>query len=159
MAAYKARQLAILRDAIAAGRDAMRAADSRDPRVFARAFIDADGVQIPGRRDAPEAADLARRLLECLDSGQRRVDDPDLQREIDRAHREVDWVAAQHDDSIVGFYLQLPAGAMESPTAEAMGHESHGLGPGVYRKADIVVLQPELDGARFTPVTEHEVEW
>lgn len=159
MAAYRARQLAVIRDAIAAGREALRAAASPDARVFAAAYIAAGGVQIPGEPEADAATELARRLEASLEAGVRRVDDPHLQREIDRAHREVAWVAAQSDDSIVGFHLALPASAMDSPTAEALSHQDHGLGPGVFRKGDIVVLQPDCDGARFTPVTEHEVEW
>jgi hypothetical protein len=157
---YRARQIAVIRDAVAAGRDALRASDDPSPLLFARAFIAAGGVQIPGQPDADDARDaLAERLLRALATDQRRVaGDRDLQRELDRAHAETAWVRAQADDLVVGFRLELPPAAMEGPTAEALSHDNHGLGPGIVRKADIVVLQPDCDGARFYPVTEHEIE-
>lgn len=158
--AYRARQIATLRDAIAAGRDALRADIEPTPLTFARAFVDAGGAQIPGEPGAESARQaLAGRLLRELAAGRRRAHgDPDLQRELDRAWNETAWVAAQADDAIVGFRLELPPAALEGPTAEALSHENHGLGPGIYRKADIVVLQPDCDGARFYPVTEHDIE-
>jgi len=159
MAVYKARQLATIREAIAAGRQALRDAASRDPQVFAQAYIAADGVQIPGQPRSEQAAELADQLRHCLASGTRRVTDPDLQREINRVHQEVQWLDAQYDDSVVGFLLQLPEAALESPTVEALSHQMEGLGPGIFRKADIVVLQPDCDGATFQPLTEHDLEW
>lgn len=159
MAVYKARQVATIRDAIAAGREALRQAESRDPRVFAEAYIAANGVQIPGEPRSERAADLARQLRDSLDRGRRRVQDSDLRREIERVHQEVQWLDAQYDDSIVGFLLELPESAKESPTVEALSHQMEGLGPGVFRKADIIVLQPDCDGARFSPLTEHDLEW
>ena len=159
MAVYKARQVATIREAIAAGRDALRQNGSRDPGDFAEAYIAAHGVQVPGEPKSDRAAELAEQLRDCLARGIRRVDDRDLQREINRVHQEVQWLDAQYDDSIVGFFLELPEAALDSPTAEALSHQMEGLGPGVFRKADIIVLQPDCDGARFTPVTEHDLEW
>lgn len=159
MAVYKARQLATIREAIAAGRDALREQGSRDPQVFAEAYIAADGVQIPGEPKSERRSELAEQLRDCLAKGRTRVSDPDLQREIDRVHQEVQWLDAQYDDSVIGFLIELPESAKESPTVEALSHQMEGLGPGVFRKADIVVLQPDCDGARFTPLTEHDLEW
>lgn len=159
MAVYKARQLATIREAIAAGRDALREQGSRDPQVFAKAYIAADGVQIPGEPKSERRSELAEQLRDCLAKGHGRVSDPDLQREIDRVHQEVQWLDAQYDDSVIGFLIELPESAKESPTVEALSHQMEGLGPGVFRKADIVVLQPDCDGARFTPLTEHDLEW
>ncbi len=158
--AYRARQIALLRDAVAAGRDALRACAEPSPLVFARGFVNAGGAQIPGAPNDDTARQaLGERLLRALAAGSRRAGgDPDLQRELDRAHNETAWVAAQADEFIVGFRLELPPTALEGATAEALSHENHGLGPGIYRKADILVLQPDCDGARFHPVTEHDVE-
>jgi hypothetical protein len=159
MANFKARQLAAIRDAVAAGRDAMREAGRFEPGVFARAFVAAGGVHIPGRRDEAAEQALAARLLDALNSGEySHPADRDLQREVDRARNEAKWTAAQADDKVVGFFLMLPESAHDSPVAEAVSHDSHGLGPGIYRKGDIVVLQPECDGARFVPVLEDEIE-
>ncbi len=158
MAVYKARQLATIREAVAAGREALRKQASRDPQVFAQAYIAADGVQIPGQPRSEQAPGLARRLQDCLTNGVRHVDESDLQREIDRVHQEVQWLDAQYDDSVVGLLLELPEAAKDSPTVEALSHQMEGLGPGVFRKADIIVLQPDCDGASFTPLTEHDLE-
>jgi len=157
---YRARQLATIREAVAAGRDALRRAGSQDPRVFARAFVEAGGVQIPGDPgDTAAAAELAEALLRSLERGEHsHPASPHLQRELDRALREVRWTAAQTDDKIVGFYMQVPERLMDDPGVEAMSHENQGLGPGVFRKADILVLQPQFDGVRFIPVLEDEIE-
>lgn len=160
MAVYRARQIAAIRAAITAARLVLQQSGSEEPLVFARAFVARSGVQVPGSPDdAGAARELGERLLQALASGAyHHPDDPDLQREIERARNETAWVAAMRDDKVVGFYLQLPAQALQSPTVEALSHENRGLGPGVLRKGDIVVLQPECDGARFIPVLEDEIE-
>ncbi|MCO6439896.1 MAG: hypothetical protein J5I81_02160 [Nitrococcus mobilis] len=160
MVGYRARQLAAIRDAVAAAREALRRNGTDDPLVFAKVFVAQDGIQVPGHPDDGTAMRaLGEQLLRALASGRcYRPEDPDLQREIDRVHNEVQWVAAQRDDKIVGFFLQLPAQAKRSPAMDALGHHNSGLGPGVFCKGDIVVLQPECDGARFIAVFEDEIE-
>lgn len=158
MAVFRARQVARIREAVAAGRDAVRRAGRFEPALFARAYVGAGGTQVPGA--PPEAGEaLGEQLLRALAEGRREAADaPDLDRELRRVFTEVRWAEAQADDHVVGFLLQLPPGAEASPTAEALAHQSQGLGPGVFRKGEIVVLQPECDGARFLPVTDHDVE-
>lgn len=159
MAVFRARQVARIRDAVVVGRQAVRAAAHADPCVFARAFVQAQGVQVPGDPSPEAAAALAQRLLSALANGVRQApNDPDLQREIQRAHAEAQWALSLDDDRVVGFLLDLPAAALENPTVEALAHQSQGLGPGVFRKADVLVLQPECDGARFIAVSEHDIE-
>ena len=159
MAVFRARQVARIRDAVAAGRRAVRAAGVEDPRVFARAFVAAGGAQVPGDPSEQASAQLGERLLAALARGDSPcAADPDLSREISRAVTETRWAMALDDDRVVGFLLDLPAAALENPTVEALAHQSQGLGPGVFRKGDILVLQPECDGARFLPVSVHDIE-
>jgi hypothetical protein len=159
VAAFRARQVACIRDAIAAGRRAVRAHGHADPVVFARAFVEAGGAQVPGDRQGDASRALGERLLAALARGQRPpADDADLAREMQRADNESRWAMALDDEHVVGFLMDLPETALEQPTVEALAHQSQGLGPGVFRKADILVLQPECDGARFIPVTEHDIE-
>ncbi len=159
MAVFRARQVAIIRSAIAAGRAAVRASAEDDVRVFARAFVDAGGAQVPGDPSEHASAALGERLLSALSAAQTQAPhDPDLQRELDRVHAEAQWARRLDDDHVVGFLLVLPPAALEQPTVEALAHQSQGLGPGVFRKADILVLQPDCDGVRFVPVTDHDIE-
>ena len=159
MAAFRARQVARIRDAVAAGRQAVREVGEADPVVFARAFVAAGGAQVPGDRQGEAGEALGVRLLEAVARGRGAApEDPDLDRELRRASTEARWAMALEDDRIVGFLLDLPESALETPTVEALAHQSQGLGPGVFRKAEILVLQPECDGARFIPVTEHDIE-
>ncbi len=160
MVGYRARQLAAIRDAVAAAREVLRDNGTDDPLVFAEVFVAEGGIQVPGCPDDEAAMHtLGEQLLWALASGRcYHSEDPDLQREIDRVYNEVQWVAAQRDDKIVGFFLQLPASVKRSPAMEALGHSNNGLGPGVFRKGDIVVLQPECDGVRFIAVLEDEIE-
>ncbi len=159
MAVYRARQVARIRDAVSAGREAVRAAGSADALIFARAFVAAGGAQVPGDTSEAAAQALGERLLAALAAGaQAAPGDADLARELQRAHTEAEWAIALDDDRIVGFLLELPAAALETPTVEALAHQSQGLGPGVVRKADVIVLQPDCDGARFIALSEHDIE-
>ncbi|TVO61063.1 hypothetical protein FPL09_02590 [Spiribacter vilamensis] len=159
MAVFRARQVARIRDAVAAGRQAVRQSARPDRLTFARAFVDAGGAQVPGDRSGDASGALGERLLTAVASGQSAAStDADLERELQRVQTETDWALALDDERIIGFLLDLPDSAMDIPTVEALAHQSQGLGPGIFRKADILVLQPECDGARFIPVTEHDIE-
>jgi len=159
MADFRARQVARIRDAIAAGRQAVRQAGQADRLTFARAYVDAGGPQVPGDREGEASDALAARLMPALAEGRTRAsDDADLDRELIRVDNETEWALALDDERVIGFLLDLPDAALETPTVEALAHQSQGLGPGVFRKADILVLQPECDGARFIPVTDHDIE-
>lgn len=159
MAVFRARQVACIREAVSVGREAVRAAGKADALIFARAFVEAGGAQVPGDTSAAAAQALGERLLAALARGERSApDDPDLSRELQRVELEAQWAMALDDDRIVGFLLELPESALDSPTVEALAHQSQGLGPGVVRKADVIVLQPDCDGARFIALSEHDIE-
>lgn len=159
MAVFKARQVARIRDAVALGRAAVRRTGGWEPLIFARAYVEAGGPQVPGDPSTAASESLGQRLLAWLaDSEVPPADDADLAREVSRCVSETRWALSLDDDGIVGFLLDLPEEALENPTVEALAHQSQGLGPGVFRKADILVLQPECDGARFIPVTDHDIE-
>lgn len=159
MPVFRARQVATIRDAIAAGRAAVRMARVADPVVFARAFVDAGGAQRPDVKDQQAHEKLGVQLLvQLAKDPEAESSDPDLQRELVRARQQAQWAMAIEDDSIAGFLLQLSPGALATPRGEALAHQSFGLGPGVFRKTDIPVLQPECDGAVFLPISQHEIE-
>ncbi len=159
MAVFKARQVARIRDGVAAGRAAVRQSGCAEPLVFARAYVEAGGPQVPGDPSVAASESLGQRLLAWLSASDAPpADDAELAREVSRCVSETQWALTLDDDRIVGFLLDLPEAALENPTVEALAHQSQGLGPGVFRKADILVLQPECDGARFIPITHHDVE-
>lgn len=159
MASFRARQIETIRSAVGEGRAACRAAGRFEPLVFAGPFVAAGGVQVPGEPDnQARREEIAQALLAALERGERRHPDRDVQREIDRAHNEVRWAQAQLDDKIVGFFPHFPEAALESPEVETLSHSMHGYGAGVFRKSDVIVLQPICDGTRFTPVLEDEIE-
>lgn len=159
MAAFRARQVATIRDAVAAGRQAVRQAARPDRITFARAYVEAGGAQVPGDRAGAPSRALGERLLAAVAGGQdQAADDPDLERELRRVATETEWARALDDERVIGFLIEFPDAALETPTVEALAHQSQGLGPGIVRKADILVLQPECDGVRFIPVTEHDIE-
>lgn len=156
MSDFTPEQLDRMRLAIAQAREAMRAADRFEPLVFARAFIAADGLQVPG--ESTDTAPLAARLLQALEHDEAGDADPLLTREIERARREARWAKLAESDDVVGFHMQLPGVALLDPKCRALLKADHGLGAAVFRKAEIVVLPAACDGARFTPVYEHEIE-
>ncbi len=157
MAGFRARQVARIQKAVEIARQAVRDHGTADPLVFARAFVEAGGAQVPGDDSTAASEDLGRRLLAALAQSSR-DGDADLVRELARAHTEAQWAMALDDDRIVGFLLDVPETALEKPSVEALAHQSFGLGPGVVRKADVIVLQPDCDGTRFIALTEHDIE-
>ncbi len=156
MSDYTPEQLDRIRLAIAQAREAMRVAARFEPLVFARAFIAADGLQVPGQ--PADTAPLATRLLQALERDDASATDPLLAREIERARSEARWAKLAESDDVVGFHMQLPGVALLDPKCRALLKADHGLGAAVFRKAEIVVLPAACDGARFTPVYEHEIE-
>ena len=156
MSDYTPEQFERIRQAVAQGREAMRAAGRFEPLVFARAFIAHGGLQVPGQ--SVDTAALATRLLQALEDDEAGGADPLLTREIERARREARWAQLAESDDVVGFHMQLPGAALLDPKCRALLKADHGLGAAVFRKAEIVVLPAACDGARFTPVYEHEIE-
>ena len=159
MAEYTPAQVQTIRDAIAKGREAMQRAKRYDPLVFAQAYIDHGGVQLPGEtKDSALSRRIAKQLLASLKSGRTSSDDAQLHRELKRVHTEVRWVTLAESDKIVGFYLRLgPAAELEAACRQLLG-EDLGLGAAVFPKTRIVVLPAACDDYEFVPVLEDEVE-
>ena len=153
---YNPEQFDRIRMAIAQARAAMRAVGRFEPLVFARAFIAADGLQVPGEQ--ADTARLATLLLQALERDEAGGADALLAREIERARSEARWAKLAESDDVVGFHMQLPGAALLDPVCRAVLKADHGLGAAVFRKAEIVVLPAACDGARFTPVYAHEIE-
>ena len=159
MPVFRARQVAKIRDAIAAGRQAVRRAGTTDPVIFARAFVEAGGAQRPDVEDPKAHAIVGEQLLSLLAKNpDAESADPDVQRELRRAREQTNWAILMEDDAVAGFLLKLSDDALATSRGEALAHQSFGLGPGIFRKADIPVLQPECDGAVFLPISQHEIE-
>lgn len=156
---YKARQIAAISDAVAAARLELRRRRRYDPLTFAEAYIAHGGVQIPGRPDdTAGAAALAEGLLRALRTGQRHASDPLLAVELQRVHQETAWTEQADADQVVGFAVRLGAKAEDDPDCQALLKANHGLGPGVFRKHQVVVLQPACADCHFVPVYAHDLE-
>lgn len=153
---YTPEQLQQIRLAVAQGREAMRAAGRFEPLVFARAFVAAGGVQVPGA--AGDDSALGAELLRALEQNAPTTGDARLAREIERARNEARWAQLAESDTVVGFHLRLPPAALLDPKCREILKADRGLGAAVFRKGEIVVLPTACDGASFTPVYEHEIE-
>lgn len=159
MSGYTPEQIGRIRRAVAEAREAMRRQDSFTPLSFAGAFIERDGIQIPGAmRGARTREEIAAELLAALREGKPTSEDPVVAREIQRARAEVHWAAAARSDKVVGFRLQLSPEARRRPECLALLNADRGLGPSVFRKGEVVVLPPGCEGAEFIPVREDDVE-
>ena len=157
MSDYTPEQTDRIRLAIAEGREAMRRTGQFHPLVFARAFLAAGGLQIPGGTDVNETQRLADQLLHLISQGGT-GNHPLLRRELERAHNEARWAQAAEADEVIGFRLELaPAALLDRSCREALKAD-RGLGSAVFRKAEIVVLPAACEGARFFPVYAHEIE-
>lgn len=154
---FRARQVEAIRQALAEAREVIRQAGECTPQAFLRAFVAAGGPRRPGDDDPDSRDGFGRRLLELAHAGGEPAD-ADLRRELERARNEAAWAAALEDDSVVGFYLDLPPAARQDPVVEALSHQMAGLGPGVVPRSAVLVLQPVCDGVRFVPVRDFEVE-
>jgi len=159
MATYKARQIAAISDAVAAARLEMRRQRRFEPLLFAEVFIHHGGIQIPGKPDdAAGAEQVAKALLSAVRAGQRHSTDPDVERELRRVYQETSWTEASESDQVVGFAIRLGAKAEADPNCEHLIKENHGLGAGVFRKHEVLVLQPACADCQFIPVYAHDLE-
>ncbi len=130
-----------------------------DPLVFARAFIDHQGMQIPGEPDDETGArELADLLMRSLAAAEPLGNDATLRREFQRACSEAAWVQAAESERLVGFRFQPGPLAAQNPVCRMFVDQDRGLGAMVFPKGEIVVLPPECDGSTFVPVYEHDVE-
>lgn len=156
---YTPEQVAIIRVAIVKGHEAMQRQGKFEPLVFARAFIEHGGIQIPGKPENEKARrEVARQLLRSLETDKCVSEEATLVREVNRAQIEAQWAAAAVSDKVVGFRVTLSQNAQANPNCLAIVGADHGLGEAVIRKAEVVVLPPECDGYTITPVLEDEIE-
>ena len=156
---YTSAQVHTIEIAIQRGREAMQQSKRFDALVFARAFIDHGGVQIPSQPDnETKREQIAAQLIAALESGRSTSADPTLARELRRAHAEAHWASAAESDKVVGFHLKLgPAATLQGVCRELLTRD-YGLGAGVFPKGRIMVLPPACDDHEFTPLLEDEVE-
>lgn len=159
MSGYTVEQVRLIRAAVAAGRDAMRVRGKFDPAVFAQAFIENGGIQIPGQIGAEgECRRVAAEVLRALEQARPTSTDGIVAREIQRARSEARCGEAAQSDSVVGFRLELSESAKRHAACQALASMDRGLGAAVFPKEEVVVLPPEADGSIFIPVREDEIE-
>jgi hypothetical protein len=159
MSGYTVEQVRLIRAAVAAGRDAMREQGKFEPAVFAAAFIEHGGIQIPGEVGAADKdRQVAVEVLRTLEQARPTSTDGTVAREVRRARSEASGAAAAESDSVVGFRLELSAAGRRHPACQALASMDRGLGAAVFRKEEVVVLPPEADGSTFIPVREDEIE-
>jgi hypothetical protein len=160
VAGYKAKQIARIRDAVAAARRALREAERFEPLLFGEVFVANEGIQLPRRVDDELARQrVGAALLRALRLGGS-SEDADVARELARAEQESAWAKYAVSDRVVGFRLQLGPRSEQNPNCQALLKEAaSGLGPGVFGKYDVVVLHPECRDCRFEAVFEHDLEW
>jgi hypothetical protein len=159
MSAYTPQQLQTIRRAVAAAREAMHGQQRYTPLSFAVTYVNHDGVQIPGGTDDERRREhLGRQLLESLQQNKSHADDPNLERELRRAHSEARWADAARSEKIVGFRLQLHGEAAQRAECLALLGGDHGLGTAIFRKVEVVIMPPSCIEWEFIPVSEDEVE-
>lgn len=158
MAAYRARQIAAITDAVAAARLALRRRETVTLLDYAEIYVREGGMQVPGERDAPAAAAAGTELLAALRE-QRPPRDSLAQRELARLELELRWLELARDERLVGVRLQVPEALREEPELKPLMKGDQGLGGGIFRKYAIVVLPPLALGAvSLQPVYEDELE-
>lgn len=156
---YTPEQVQIIRNAVQKARDTMQRARRFEAIVFAKAFVENGGIQIPGKAGSePMRKRVAQHVLESLKTGRATSDDATVLREIKRAHSEVRWASAAESDRVVGFYLAFGPAAEQIATCREFLTQDYGLGAAVFPKERVVILPPTCDDYQFVPVLEHEVE-
>jgi len=166
-------QKEVIKAAIFAGREHMKAMGEDNPIDFFSEFCRVGGIQVPGEDAPPEIIEHVKGyVMSALfnNTGARvsREDQflhPIVAREINRAYQQANWVqAARHPDAC-GFHMEIssllrnrewnPLGA--SVAEKLVECDSFGLGPGIYPKDEAVVLQPCCDLAHFEVVFKDEI--
>ena len=160
MVPYLPEQIALIADAVHEGRAALQEAGVDDPLVFARAYVEHKGIQVPGRpNDRERSQEIAAKLMHGLGRGlDGPDDDADVAREMHRVRAETKIALHLEVRRVIGFLLELgPASVMDAACLELLA-EDCGLGAAVFPKTRVVVLPPWCLDYDFTPIHEDEVE-
>ena len=144
-------QILTIRQAVQAGRDAMAILGNHS-LIFAKAFLEADGLQAPGRvLDNETRQQLGRDVIALLGGQPVCLDDEDefqniVLREMNRAQTEARLADYRNQTSVLGFAVNFPDENERHPFCNhVVSIDLYGLGNGVFPKNEIVVLPPDCD--------------
>ncbi|HXH03829.1 MAG TPA: hypothetical protein VNN09_10985 [Candidatus Competibacteraceae bacterium] len=158
---YSPKQIFAIRKAIERGRQAM-SADGIDPLVFASAYLEAGGVQIPGQElDEPMRRRIDAHILESLGSTPTFLQEKHwiidvVSREIERIHSEVKLAEQRQQEQVRGFRFRFSSNSRNKDFCARLAEaDLYGLGPGVFPRDEVVVLPPSCDQCWWEPVLQY----
>ncbi len=148
---YTPKQTFIIRNAIESGRQAM-AQFGTHASVFAEAFIEANGIQVPGQEiDEGTRQYINDYVLKSLAGQASFIHEASwlveiTSREIDRVHSEVTQAIIRIQEQVTGFSFAFSHDVTDKEFCQKVAStDLYGLGAGIFPKDEIVVLPPGCD--------------
>ena len=157
---YTPKQIFIIRNAIEKGRNAM-AIFGNNAETFAKAFIAADGIQVPGEQlDKAVQKRINDYVLKSLTGKLPFINEPSwvidiIGREVDRVQSEVTQAILRAQNHVAGFSFAFSENVTDKEFCSRIAStDLYGLGPGIFPKDEIVVLPPGCDQIWWEAVNE-----
>ena len=159
---YTPRQIAAIQNAIGRGRQSLMQCDEH-PRIFANAFIRAEGLQLPGEDlDRETRRRMEIHIMAAINERHSEIEEEPrisaaIHREITRILGESERFQMMKNPYLVGYHLVIDDQVADKCCCKYFTSiDVFGLGPGVVPPHEIVVLPPCCDGIQWKPVYETE---
>ena len=160
---YTAQQIVVIQNAIRRGRRALMQRDDH-PKIFASAFLRADGLQLPGedldretrrRMEIYIMAAINKRLGEIEEEP--RISAA-IHREVTRILGETERFQVMKNPELLGYQFVIDNQVADNVRCRYFTRiDLFGLGPGVVPPHEVVVLPPCCDGIQWKPVYETDL--
>jgi len=157
---YTPQQIAVIRDAIRKGRQALMRCDE-NPKIFGSAFIRAGGLNLPGKElDSETRRRMEIHIMTNINGRHSKAKEgarirAAIHREVARIFGEVERFQLMKNPHLVGYQLVINDQVPDHVLCKRYTKfDAFGLGPGVIPPNEVVVLPPCCDGIRWKPVYE-----
>ena len=157
---YTPQQIAVIRDAISKGRQALMLCDEH-PKIFASTFIRAGGLHLPGNDlDRETRRRMEIHIMTNINGRHSKAKEGPriraaIHREVERIFGEVERFQLMKNPQLVGYQLVINDQVPDHVLCKRYTtFDVFGLGPGVIPPHEVVVLPPCCDGIRWKPVYE-----
>jgi len=161
---YTPQQIVAIRNAISRGRQALMQCDEH-PRIFASAFIRAEGLQLPGEDlDRETRRRMEIHIMAAINERHGGIEEEPrisaaIHREVTRILSEAERFQVMKNPQLVGYHLVIDDQVADKVRCKHFTNiDVFGLGPGVVPPHEVVVLPPCCDGIQWKLVYETDLQ-
>lgn len=160
---YTAQQIVVIQNAIRKGRRALMKRDDH-PKIFASAFLRANGLQLPGEDlDEETRRRMEIYIMAAINERLGEIEEEPrisaaIHREVTRIFGETERFQVMKNPELLGYQFVIDGRVADNVRCKHFTRINlFGLGPGVVPPNEVVVLPPCCDGIQWKPVYETDL--